>query len=65
MSKRAANAMRKALLRLSVCCGEANALQHAGLEVPPSVWAEMYQADQHARAVLAETPRANARLPNS
>jgi hypothetical protein len=57
MSKRDADAMRKALSRLSVCCGEANALQHAGLEVPPDVWAEMYQADQHARAILERTEK--------
>jgi hypothetical protein len=49
----AAPALLEILQRLSVVCGEANALQHAGLTVPAKVWAEMYAADNQARAALA------------
>lgn len=47
-------AMLEALDRLTVACGEADALQHAGLNVPPKVWSEIYQANMEARAAIAQ-----------
>lgn len=46
--------MLNALRRLSLASSEANALQHAGLDVPPKVWAEIYNADLDARAIIAK-----------
>jgi hypothetical protein len=42
----------KALSRLAVASGEADALQHAGLDVPPKVWAEINAANIEAGALF-------------
>lgn len=50
----AAPELADTLRDLCVAAGEANALQHAGLDVPPAVWSKMYLANNAARAVLAK-----------
>lgn len=42
-----------ALSHLTVAVGEADALQHAGLDVPAKVWANIYQTNLEARAAIA------------
>lgn len=41
------------LKALSLSVGEANALQHAGLKVPASVWADLYQVNNAAVGAIA------------
>lgn len=43
-----------ALARLVNEAAEANRLQHAGIEVPPEVWSDLYQSEQAARSLLSK-----------
>ena len=47
----------EALNRLTIAAGEADALQHAGLKVPPKVWSEIYDANIKARAAIANATK--------
>jgi len=47
--------LRDSLSKLEVTAGEAFALQHAGLNVPPKVWEDVYRALLQAHTVLAKT----------
>lgn len=44
----------QALARLVNEAAEANRLQHAGLEVSPEVWSDLYQSEQAARSLLSK-----------
>ena len=45
-------ALLKALKRLQAVATAANAAQHAGYKPHPSVWSEMYEAENQAREAI-------------